>query len=153
MTNMETNFNFKSSVCTDKNQSERLVALGLKKETADMFYSTILENDDIARVCYEDFWNSNKAIDGYIRRRCIPAWSLHRLLCMLPKHIQIYDEVWKFKRNLYLSIDEDFNVRYEENIDEPCFDKTFWAYDIYQNCIDCIEWLIMEGYFNKEYLV
>ena len=45
-----------------------------------MFYSTILENDDAARVCWEGFWNSNKAIDGYIRRRCIPAWSLHRLI-------------------------------------------------------------------------
>ena len=134
---METNFNFKSAICTSRSQSERLLSLGLKKETADM---CITDNIECAFPCPED-------------DRFIPAWSLHRLICFLPKQIQVYDEVWKFKRNLYLSIDEDLNVKYEENIDEPCFDKIFWAYDIYQNCIDCIEWLIKEGYFNKEYLV
>lgn len=30
------NFNFTSQVCTSRSQSERLLALGLKKETADM---------------------------------------------------------------------------------------------------------------------
>ena len=29
-------FNFKSQICTSREQSERLLALGLKKETADM---------------------------------------------------------------------------------------------------------------------
>ena len=33
---METKFNFKSAICTSRSQSERLLALGLKKETADM---------------------------------------------------------------------------------------------------------------------
>ena len=141
-TDMETKFNFKSQICTDKNQSERLLSLGLKKETADMHWWVIPFSDDWRLSPFPHY-----DLDD------IPAWSLHRLLCFLPKHIQVYDEVWKFKRNLYLSIDEDFNIRYEENIDEPCFDKIFWAYDIYQNCIDCIEWLIKEGYFNKEYLV
>ena len=142
---------FNSQICTTKEQSERLLSLGLKKETADMV------------LCKPFDWEKHKHSDGCVKivleeeedicKDDIPAWSLHRLLCLLPKHIQVYDDVWKFKRNLYLSIDEDLNVRYEENIDEPCFDKTFWAYDIYQNCIDAIEWLIKEGYFNKEYLV
>lgn len=35
---METNFNFKSQICTTREQSERLIALGLKKETADCCY-------------------------------------------------------------------------------------------------------------------
>lgn len=33
---MISEFNFKSSVCTSREQSERLLALGLKKETSDM---------------------------------------------------------------------------------------------------------------------
>lgn len=145
---METKFNFKSQMCTSREQSERLIALGLKKETADMvhFFSQSLAQDWTIVPLAEN------ETARYIQGLEIPAWSLHRLLCLLPKRIQVYDDVWKFKRNLYLSIDEDFNIRYEENIDEPCFDKTFWAYDIYQNCIDCIEWLIKEGYFNKQYL-
>jgi hypothetical protein len=146
---METNFNFNSQACTSKVQSERLLALGLKKETADMVHSTIVILDNLVDLISAHPWTARQEVTDY----WYPAWSLHRLLCFLPKHIQVYDEVWKFKRNLYLSIDEDFNIRYEENIDEPCFDKTFWAYDIYQNCIDAIEWLIKEGHFPKEYLV
>jgi hypothetical protein len=125
---------FNSQICTTREQSERLLALGLKKETADCMHNHC--------------WTSE---DGIVDD--IPAWSLHRLLCIIPKRIQAYDEVRRYKRNLYLSIDEDFNIRYEENVDVPCFDKIFWSYDIYQNLIDCIEWLIKEGYFNKEYLV
>ena len=34
---MKTKFNFNSQICTTREQSERLLALGLKKETADMF--------------------------------------------------------------------------------------------------------------------
>ena len=30
-------FNFNSQICTTREQSERLLALGLRKETADMF--------------------------------------------------------------------------------------------------------------------
>ena len=35
---MDTKFNFKSSICTSREQSGRLLALGLKKETADCCY-------------------------------------------------------------------------------------------------------------------
>ena len=35
---METKFNFNSQICTTREQSERLLALGLKPETADMKY-------------------------------------------------------------------------------------------------------------------
>lgn len=31
-------FNFKSQICTSRSQSEQLLALGLKKETADCYY-------------------------------------------------------------------------------------------------------------------
>ena len=42
---METKFNFKSAVCTSRSQSERLLALGLKKETADMTYQYLNQWD------------------------------------------------------------------------------------------------------------
>jgi hypothetical protein len=38
-----------------------------------------------------------------------------------------------------------------ENIDEILAD--FYQHtDLFDNIISCIEWLIKEGYFNKEYL-
>ena len=113
---METNFNFKTSVCTDKNQSERLLALGLKKETADI-----------------------KGVEG-IEHTPIYAWSLNRLLSMLPDDApKIY---WILDgANITIDFEDDCN--------------TFFPHkgDIYEGVGNCIEWLIKKGYFNKEYLV
>ena len=72
---MEMKFN--SQICTTREQSERLIALGLKKETADMgiYYSELYGVD---RVFSNDVFDEKPTFD------CdeIPAWSLHRLIEM-----------------------------------------------------------------------
>ena len=75
---METKFNFKSSVCTSREQSERLLALGLKKETADMYWLDHALTED-----YED-WRITPIYNDWEewQKYGIPAWSLHRLLMM-----------------------------------------------------------------------
>ena len=83
MINMETNFNFKSQICTDKNQSERLLALGLKKETADMKYPGTREY--YGGVLTEGVSSLPIIIDtedDEVTEWDIPAWSLHRLIEM-----------------------------------------------------------------------
>ena len=65
---------FNSQICTTKEQSERLLALGLKKETADMGLA-----GDIP-IAIED-WKTQDTI--LINS---PAWSLHRLLEMYTDH-------------------------------------------------------------------
>ena len=73
-------FNFKSQPCTSCEQSERLLALGLKKETAD-FYTPIKLNPDKGSLpCPPDFWTSDEPFIKKIREASIPAWSLGRLL-------------------------------------------------------------------------
>ena len=64
---METKFNFKSAICTSREQSERLLSLGLKKETADMcwMYGEVLSCNP-----------PELTVD-------IPAWSLRRLIEMV----------------------------------------------------------------------
>ena len=110
---METKFNFNSQVATTRKQSERLLALGLKKETADM---CIHRNVEFAFPCPDNEF--------------IPAWSLHRLVSM---------------------IEDDFQS------DGRFFCLPMFGFDksdnLYDNIIDAIDWLIKEGYFNKEYLV
>ena len=66
---------FKSQICTSKEQSERLLALGLKKETADMklVWLYCYKDEDYYQPMPNDFSTSNDDI---------PAWSLHRLLMM-----------------------------------------------------------------------
>ena len=75
---METKFNFNSQVCTNKVQSERLLALGLKTETADMSHTAIVRNH---KVEYREDCSTAKGMD-------IPAWSLHRLIEMMPDLIK-----------------------------------------------------------------
>jgi hypothetical protein len=122
--------NFTSQICTSRSQSERLLSLGLKKETADMFYSHDKGEEIYAiRACWGDFWDSKKLIYGHIRRHFIPAWSLHRLLYLIP--------------NEYFT-DVDF-----QDIMQRCIFATSALYD---DLIDLIEALIKEEYFYKEYL-
>ena len=121
---METKFN--SQICTTREQSERLLALGLKKETADMCWIEEWGYDDDKQ---ETFCTGNYFVrpidyvwdDKYLDY--IPAWSLHRLLC-------IVKECWTVKESLIIDTD-----------------------NIYPSAIKRIEWLIKEGYFNKEFLV
>ena len=71
---METNFNFKSQICTTREQSERLLSLGLKKETADMFIGINWGNE----LAYDNNGGYTGNLDTII-----PAWSLHRLIEMI----------------------------------------------------------------------
>ena len=114
---------FKSQIATTREQSEQLLALGLKPETADMCYNGYFENKPLEI-------NRNNAIQD---KKYIPAWSLSRLLEMMPLffrkviHIQIMPPV----------------VSYWEGVRHS---------DIYENIISMIAWLISNGYFNTEYL-
>ena len=57
---------FNSQVCTTKEQSQRLLEVGLKSETADMY------------IFGNEVYIGKPNIDD------IPAWSLHRLMEMIP---------------------------------------------------------------------
>lgn len=66
---------FKSQVHTTIEQSKRLVALGLKKETADCYHYYVagVTDEEIPK-------NAN-----------YPAWSLHRLLMIVEKNTTFED--------------------------------------------------------------
>ena len=147
---METNFNFKSAICTSRSQSERLLALGLKKETRDAVLKKYIHND---KYCYKPVFEDieDRLIDC---NDLYPAWSMHRLMCMLPRYVRKEHTYYgrKYIAALDLTMDEDLCIGYKEGVDEPCDNKIFYANNIYNSLCDCIEWLIKEGYFNKEYL-
>ena len=84
--------NFTSQICTTRSQSERLFALGLKKETADMMYCKTASGE---LITVKD--------DDYLEHLDIPAWSLHRLIEIL--------DIW------YLDLDfHNFDNAYEQVI-------------------------------------
>ena len=76
---------FNSQIGTTIEQSKRLLELGLKPETADMSYY-ILDDEPVLTIgmaqVYRETIKGGKII-GKQKAEIIPAWSLHRLLCML----------------------------------------------------------------------
>ena len=76
---METKFNFNSAICTTREQSKRLLALGLKKETADMVYRSFGYIIDEWGNQQRRFKTPQVAND-WMGNYDIPAWSLHRLI-------------------------------------------------------------------------
>lgn len=80
---MEESLKFNSQICTTKEQSQRLLDLGLKPETADMAHQYIeAEWKWFISPCD---WNYSTMSEEFI-----PAWSLHRLLCMLYTREDVY---------------------------------------------------------------
>jgi hypothetical protein len=116
---------FNSQICTTREQSERLLALGLKKETADMVWVEAGYGDDeyllrpLRPNCFTDIPQ-------------IPAWSLHRLLLLIPKEVNIDGYRFPLRSDAVMRLDE--------------------ADDMYEYVIGVLERTIKEGYFNKEYL-
>ena len=71
------NEKFNSQVCTTKEQSQRLLDLGLKPETADMCWLSI--SDVPSSIGYIDL----EKVADELKFNIIPAWSLHRLIELL----------------------------------------------------------------------
>ena len=102
---------FTSQICTTREQSERLLALGVKKETADCAHCYTSEEHgeykfwDIVISDLEPYWD--------VDDESIPAWSLHRLL-------ELCNVFYLGHR------DYDSLINYLENlIKEDCFNKDY----------------------------
>lgn len=114
---------FNSQVCTTKEQGLRLLDLGLKPETADMF---LFDNMRIYTAGVVGGVENNATLA--FRERKIPAWSLHRLLEMICNK--------ECKKHYYFDLSVDYDS----------------MEDVYNSIIEVIERHIKENRFNKEYL-
>ena len=135
---------FNSQICTTREQSERLLALGLKKETADMYYSY-----DI--ICAKPYYKVMEFMNGCVPEDIFPAWSLHRLLSLIPKEVEVNTNPRCGRQWICFNMNFAYNIIYFDSNQEVFVG--FYEGDVYNKSISCIEWLIKEGYFNKEYLV
>lgn len=135
--------NFTSQTCTTIEQSERLLALGLKYETADMMFirdfvyllnepyrvtnwfpQTISAHDNFQEFV-DSMTTTLKGIDKqFVNDGYKPAWSLDRLICMINDS----------------DISEDYKVEFYTKLNR------------YDEAIALIQSLIHIGQFNKEYL-
>ena len=130
---METKFNFNSQICTTREQSQKLLSLGLKKETADMYYRTNWINAVAA----------NDIIDLY-EDDIIPAWSVHRLIEMMPVSLPCEIEGMQGLFSLTRRDDGSVTVGYTWSLERTG--------NIYDAMISAIEWLIKNEDFSNEYV-
>lgn len=92
---------FNSQICTTKEQSERLIALGLKQETADMCINPSRElvypfSYSEALTLYDNY-GLGKIMETDL---LLPAWSLHRLIeifgvSKIVFNIDVYDSPYE----------------------------------------------------------
>ena len=71
---------FNTQVCTTREQSERLLALGLKKDTADMYLTKCFVGNNGTPMVFVG--TTHKPSTVLFSKEDIPAWSLHRLVSM-----------------------------------------------------------------------
>ena len=136
---MEESLKFNSQVCTNIKQSQRLLELGLNPETADMAWVCVTKEGLTQWVMTLNTPKNEPNID-------IPAWSLHRVMELLPQDIHLDDYVDTY---YYLTINP-FKVIYVNS-------HRSWIYQrdegcLYDKLIGMIEWTIRNNFFNKEYL-
>lgn len=133
--------NFKNNIATTREQSERLLALGVKPETADMHYFSVPTlKHDIMKVAESRFLETGFRDDG-----STPAWSLSRLLEMMPTEIE--NDYCSAVLQITHPVIQYWCYNEEENY------VLFNRVSIFDNAIECIGWLIRNGHFNKEYLI
>ena len=156
---MATEIKFNSQPATTIEQSERLIALGLRKETADMthHYLNSIDSYELKAIEFSRIMHLQELVNKkpLLRKsgddlyaKDIPAWSLHRLWEILPKSFWYDNGV---EKKYHPIIEYDF-VNYVTIDGMELFDLNYQK-DVWESMLDCIEWLIKEGYFNKEYLV
>lgn len=144
---------FKSQIATTREQSIKLLALGLKPETADMYISQCRLPGDgnyylypLTRDIDAQHWFSSR-----INRDIIPAWSLSRLLELLP--VVVPDPKLGFEpHHPELIIHEKgYNISIRRYAAD-CLVGTHIEDSPIDCCLSIIEWIIKNKLFNKEYL-
>lgn len=151
---------FNTQICTTREQSERLLAMGLKPETSDMYVTNMSKKgmsytDDwqIGSISYTDacrFWKEKGLKIEDTAWEIVPAWSLHRLLYMMPFNI------YKCGGNMNFKLLPPFGdgVGYEKSRIHEAEDAVHFAdsQNLFDNIISCYQFLIKNGRINESYL-
>ena len=140
------NMNFKNNISTTPEQSERLLGLGVKPETADMHYTSIPTlKANTLQVSANIYLDLGSPENGET-----PSWSLSRLLEMMPKEIQ-------YETHGYILMITPLWISYAYMLHGEIIDDVKYVsvkgYHLFDELLDMIEWLIKGRQFNQDYLI
>nr|DAR34622.1 MAG TPA: hypothetical protein [Caudoviricetes sp.] len=123
-----------NQICTNKEQSQRLLEAGVRPETADMYL------DEFERlVAFEYRRIKSKAYQDTV----LPTWSLSKLIDMIPDQIECEGY------NYYLFIlprDKEFTIKYSAGSNLA---KSYCRESLFDAITEMIEWLIKEGHLDN----
>ena len=123
-----------NQICTNKEQSSRLLEAGVRPETADMYL------DEFERlVAFEYSRIKSKAYQDTV----LPTWSLSKLIDMIPDQIECEGY------NYYLFIlprDKEFTIKYSAGSNLA---KSYCRESLFDAITEMIEWLIKEGHLDN----
>lgn len=126
-----------NQICTNKEQSSRLLEAGVNPKTADMYL-----DEFECPVAFE-----YRRIEGHVGQdMAFPAWSLSKLIDMIPDQIECEGY------NYYLFIlprDKEFTIKYSAGSNLA---QSYCRESLFDAITEMIEWLIKEGYLDKKYL-
>lgn len=118
-----------AQICTTKEQSKRLLDIGIKAETADMFWPI---ESSFPEVCDQ----------GDNLQANYPSWSLGALIKLLPDKIKED----RFGFNYYLTIEKD-GIKYSNRMEDEENEYEYYG-ELIDSCVDMIDTLVAEGYIK-----
>lgn len=139
---------FNTQVCTTIEQAERLLALGLKKETADMYLTRhSIVNNGTPMFFVGTTYNPSTVL---FSKEDFPAWSLHRLIEMMPAFIDLDYDNERYDNRIFFSIHGGSVSYNNDEVDD--YIGLEYKENLYDDIINNIEWLIKNNHFNEQYL-
>lgn len=139
-------------IATDQSQSQRLLACGVPADTADMSWNKLKAANRegfLWMLMCENFLKPDNA------ERCVPAWTLSRLLELLPTSImsalgnEYMLELSKLRMHDAWEVQWNNGHTRFATYDKQSNPKKFcklWAKSPIEACVKAIEWLHANGY-------
>lgn len=144
---------FINNIATTYEQSQRLLAWGIKPGTADMYLekSQLPEAGDYYLHSLTRDIDSEHWFAARMNRDIIPAWSLSRLIEMLPVEVPDPKSGFGPHHPELIKHELGYNLSIRRSTAD-CLVGTHIENDPIECCVSMIHWLIKHKCFDKEYL-
>lgn len=144
-----------NQICTNKEQSSRLLEAGVRPDTADCYLQRITETDDWSSNNVQDMiiesWMDKPGLLDMVGR--YPAWSLSKLIDMMPPAIDSLGTLYLCAGLNAKKYNADNKVKVHQYSIEYGIGRASHRYDDpIEALIETIEWLIKEGHLDNKYL-
>lgn len=144
-----------NQICTNKEQSARLLEAGVRPETADFYLQRITETEDWSIDNVQD-----QLVEPWMDKSVLfdmdlyyPAWSLSKLIDMMPPAIDRLGTLYLCAGLNAKKYNADNKVKAHQYSIEYGIGRASHRYDDpIEALIETIEWLIKEGYLDNKYL-